>query len=99
MVILNNSNTPRHIRHGDIIGTATPVQIIEEIQNDDKIFKLIGIEKLGTEAVYDVQATQQNLWKPGDCIKLTNKFLTGGQKQKIRDVINEYYMIFSTTGI
>jgi hypothetical protein len=95
IVLINPTSIPRKINKGEIIATISPVDIIEEIRNEKEFIIFINNEKI-QETVQTIHETSTNhSWRPGDRIKFTNKSLTEEQKQKLRDLINEFHMIFS----
>ena len=97
IVLTNPTAIPRKINRGEIIAEIAPVDIAQEIRNDDEFINYINSERLEEEDVNTIKATTptQNYWKPGDRINFSNKSLTEVQKQKLRDLINEYHMVFS----
>jgi hypothetical protein len=67
-----------------------------EIKNDDAFFSFIENERLPDEHINTINSEKfSRAWKPGDRIKFTNKSLNDEQKQKLRDLLNEYWMVFS----
>ena len=62
--------------------------------NQNQILDFIEQERLPFEYVHSTTKDEQKC-RPGDRIKFTNKHLTDSQKQKLRDLMNEYHMVFS----
>ena len=94
--LTNPTKVPKHIRHGDIIATITPIEILSEISNYEEMFKFIEVERHVNESLAALTGEfEEKAWKPGDRIKFSNKHLTQDQKEKLRNLVNKYYMIFS----
>ena len=91
--LTNPTNIPRTIRKGEIIAMISPVEIVTEIHNDAEMFEFIDSER--DRKLINSISHEDKAWRPGDRLKITNKQLTEDQKQKVRDLINEYHMIFS----
>ncbi len=96
MIILNLTHVIRKIRKGDIIASISHIEIIKEINNEEKLINFIKEESLITESLHSINTNQINTkWKPSERIKFTNKSLTKEQKLKMSELIDEFNMLFS----
>jgi predicted aspartyl protease len=96
IMVQNPTSTPKKVRRGDIIATISQVEIIKSIENDKEWVKFLKNENFQKEVVNEIsEANKSKKWKPSSRIKFTNSALNNDQKDKLRELIDEYWMVFS----
>ena len=96
IMITNSTKTPKRIRRGDIIATCSPVTIVEEIKNIEEFKKFIAYGNNDAEHIDSISSSKTvSIWKPGDRLKFTNPHLTIDQQRNLKDLVNEFHVIFS----
>ena len=96
IIIQNPLSTPKKVRKGDIIATISQSEIVQSIRNDKEWVEFIKGENNQSEGINEIrEASDFKKWKPSERIKFTNSALTSDQKQKLRELIDEYWMVFS----
>ena len=97
VVIINPTNVPRTVRKGDIIATVSPDEIIAEIKNSADWDNFMSRESQQPELIHSNHTTHSNSikWRPSEHVKFNNPLLSNSQKQQLRDLIDEFYMVFS----
>ena len=92
VIITNNSPCIKRINKGDAIASISSPEVVCEINTFEKFNEFIKKETL---EVKQNEISYNEPWKPSQQIKFTNKSLTVEQKQKLRDLIDEYWMVSS----
>jgi competence transcription factor ComK len=60
VIILNLTHVIRKIRKGDIIASISHIEIIKEINNEEKLINFIKEESLITESLHSINTNQIN---------------------------------------
>ena len=101
IMITNSSKRPKNIGRGDIIATCSPVTIVEEIKNFEEFYKFVAygnndISISISEHIDSIRSSKiESIWHPGDMLKFTNSNLTIDQQRNLKDLVNEFHVIFS----
>lgn len=98
--ILISNPTPilKKIRRGDVIASASPADIRCEIDSQEKWNNFMMQETGEVEIVNTVSKSNDiysKPWKPSERLKFTNKNLNKEQIQQLKNLVDEFWMVFS----
>lgn len=99
VLIRNTTETTMNIRKGDLIAKVSPIEVVCQINDAYALEEFLKTETGNIETINSI-ATSTNVdyskpWRPSEQIKIQNKSLTPEQKQKLKDLIDKYWCIFS----
>ena len=99
VIVFNTTLIVKHVRKGDTIATISPAKKICSIDSKESCDKFIDQETLRAESINNINIGYPNKfgkpWKPSERIKFTNATLSYEQKQKIKNLIDDYWTVFS----
>jgi len=96
LIILNNAPNKKIIRKHSLLGKFTNCKLVKSINNEQELVNFIK-DEMDTEPVNNVSSVSENVkpWKPSKVIKFENTNLNKEQIQKVKDLIDKYWICFS----
>ena len=96
ILLKNPTATNKVIRKGDVIASISSVEVVQTIKCEEDLNEFMKNETTTYRTTDDTEQWKlQQPWKPSQLIKFNNKSLDNQQKLQLKNLVDEYWMIFS----